>query len=449
MEENKLNNLVLEDGSNIAVIGGGPAGSFFTYFALDFADRYGTDINIDIIEAKNFNCFGPQGCNNCGGIISESLVQTLSTEGIVIPSNVIRRGIETYTLHFEQGDSVIETPFHEQRIASVYRGLGPKGMSDSSVQSFDNFLIELCKDKGAKVIEGRVIEAERKDDGIILRTNQNFEKKYDLVVGAVGLNEKAFEIFESICPSFVPPKQTKTYICEFGMDNKTIDEYFGHSMHVFLLNLPNIKFGALIPKSNYVTLVLLGSEINKEIVSLFIESDAVKGCFPKGFDLKNITTCNCFPSINVKAAKTAYGDRMILIGDSSSSKLYKNGIGAAYITAKAAAKAAVFNGISKKDFNKLYQPVCNELNTDNAIGKFIFLVTTVIQKSGLLKRGVLNMVISEQKKANEKRRMSSVLWDTFTGSATYKSIFIRVVNPIVLAGLIWNIIYGIFKTKSK
>ncbi|MFC2121922.1 hypothetical protein ACFLTI_10045, partial [Bacteroidota bacterium] len=148
-------------------------------------------------------------------------------------------------------------------------------------------------------------------------------------------------------------------------------------------------------------------------------------------------------------AKTAYGDRMILIGDSSSSKLYKNGIGAAYITAKAAAKAAIFNGISKKDFNKLYQPVCNELNTDNAIGKFIFLVTTVIQKSGLLKRGVLNMVISEQKKANEKRRMSSVLWDTFTGSATYKSIFIRVVNPIVLAGLIWNIIYGIFKTKSK
>lgn len=449
MEENKLNDLVLEDGSNIAVVGGGPAGSFFTYFALDFADRYGLKINIDIIEAKNFNSFGPPGCNNCGGIISESLVQTLSTEGIVIPSNVIRRGIETYTLHFEQGDSVIETPLQEQRIASVYRGLGPKGMTDSSALSFDNFLIGLCEEKGAKIIDGRVIEAERKDDGIILKTNQEFEKKYDFVVGAVGLSKKAFSIFELLCPSFIPPKLTKTYISEFGMDSKLIDEYFGNSMHVFLLNLPNIKFGALIPKGNYVTLVLLGSEINQEIVSRFIESDTVKGCFPKEIDLKNITSCKCFPSINVKAAKTAYCDRVILIGDSSSSKLYKNGIGAAYITAKAAAKAAIFNGISKNDFKKIYQPVCNELNIDNAIGKFIFLVTTVIQKTGLLKRGVLNMVISEQKKASNKRRMSSVLWDTFTGSATYKSILIRFLNPLVLAGFIWNIIYGLFKTKSK
>jgi len=336
MEEFATNDIVLEDGSNIAVVGGGPAGSFFSYFALDFADRFGLDINIDIIEAKNFNSFGPQGCNNCGGIISESLIQTLSTEGIVIPSSVIRRGIETYTLHFEQGDSVIETPLKEQRIASVYRGLGPRGMSDSSVRSFDNYLLELCETKGANIIDGKLTEAQREDNGIILKTNKSFEKKYDFVVGAVGLSKK-----------------------------------------------------------------------------------------------------------------TAYANRVVLIGDSSSSKLYKNGIGAAYITAKAAAKTAIFNGISENDFKKQYQAVCNELNTDNLIGKFIFLVTTVIQKSGLLKRGVLNMVISEQKKESHKRKMSSVLWDTFTGSATYKSIFFRVVNPIVLINLIWNIIYGIFKTKKK
>ena len=35
----------------------------------------------------------------------------------------------------------------------------------------------------------------------------------------------------------------------------------------FLLNLPNIKFGALVPKANYVTLVLLGKDINKDIVN--------------------------------------------------------------------------------------------------------------------------------------------------------------------------------------
>ena len=44
--------LQLNDGSSIAVVGGGPAGSFFTYFALDFAKRLDLDIAIDVYEAK-------------------------------------------------------------------------------------------------------------------------------------------------------------------------------------------------------------------------------------------------------------------------------------------------------------------------------------------------------------------------------------------------------------
>ena len=97
------NKLELEDGSNIAVIGGGPAGSFFTYFTLDFANRMDLRIHIDIIEPKSFNTAGPAGCNHCGGIVSESLVQNLSAEGIVLPTSVIRRGIESYTCIWRMG----------------------------------------------------------------------------------------------------------------------------------------------------------------------------------------------------------------------------------------------------------------------------------------------------------------------------------------------------------
>ena len=64
----------LVEGSSIAVIGGGPAGSFFTYYALDFASRLDLNIEIDVYEAKNFTKIGSGGCNHCGGIISESLV---------------------------------------------------------------------------------------------------------------------------------------------------------------------------------------------------------------------------------------------------------------------------------------------------------------------------------------------------------------------------------------
>ena len=125
---------------DVIVIGGGPAGSFFTYFALDFAERIGLDISIDVYEAKDFTCSGPKGCNRCGGIVSESLIQTLSAEGVVLPSKVIQRGIESYKLHLENGSAVIETPLQEQRIAAMFRGFGPNGSTDSELEGFDNEL---------------------------------------------------------------------------------------------------------------------------------------------------------------------------------------------------------------------------------------------------------------------------------------------------------------------
>ena len=437
--------MVLEDGSDIAVVGGGPAGSFFSYFALDFAERYGISLNIDIIEAKDFNCPGPKGCNHCGGIISESLIQMLSTEGIVFPSNVIRRGIKSYSLHFEQGDTVIETPFHEQRIASMFRGIGPLGSTNNGQLSFDNYLLELCSHNGANLVSDKVLEMNRVEDGIVVKTQKGMEKKYDLVVGAAGLNPKTLSMFKTLIPGFVPPVTTKTYITEIKLGAELIDQYFGNSMHVFLLNIPRIKFGALIPKGQYVTLVLLGSDINKEIVNQFLSSPTVRNCFPADIDLNSIIACKCFPGINIVNAKSAYDDRVLLIGDSSSSKLYKNGIGAAYITGKAAARAAVFNGVSKSVFKQDFQPVCTGLNRDNRIGKLIFASTTIIQKSPFLKRGILSMVIKEQKKEDFKRVMSSVLWDTFTGSASYSDIFKRLTYPVLIIHLVWHIIYGNIK----
>lgn len=448
MNNYNTKNLELDDGACIAVVGGGPAGSFYAYFALDHAERFGLDISIDIIEAKDFNKCGPAGCNNCGGIVSEYLIQMLSAEGIVLPKEVVRKGIGTYTLHLEQGSTVIEAPVNEQRIASMYRGLGPKGCKPNGQKSFDDHLLELCKSKGANIINDRVTDMDHTLDGVIVRTKNQFEKKYDLVVGAVGLNQKTFSLFKKICPSFVSPKVTRTYICELQLERDVIDEYFGNSMHVFLLDMPNIKFGALIPKSNYVTLVLLGNNIDKDIATGFLNSPAVKKCFPPDADLDKMKACNCFPYINVGMAKSAYNDRVLLIGDSATSKLYKNGIGAAYITAKAAANTTIFEGISKKHFKKYFMPTCRRLERDNSVGKFIFMITTIIQKTYFIKRAMLQLVIKEQKRNRPQRKLSSILWDTFTGSAPYTDIFIRFLNYKVLIPLFGLSIKSIFNNKQ-
>lgn len=82
---------VLDDGSKIAVIGGGPTGSFFSIFALKMARMIDKDLSVTIFEPKDFTKDGPGGCNRCGGIISELLVQTLAVAGRVLT--------HTYSIH--------------------------------------------------------------------------------------------------------------------------------------------------------------------------------------------------------------------------------------------------------------------------------------------------------------------------------------------------------------
>ena len=305
----------LTDGSRIAVVGGGPAGSFFGYYALEYARRFDLQLNLDIFETKDFTKIGSSGCNHCGGIVSESLVQELSTDGIVIPSEIIQRGINTYTLHTEQGTRRIHAPSNEQRIAAVFRGSGPRGCLDKSVKGFDNYLLSLCCAKGAQLVQEKVTSLERTDEGVRVGSSKSGAREYDLVVGAVGLNTNTLDLFKGICPSYSLPDITRAYISEFMMKPADIKKSLGSSMHVFLLDLPQITFGALIPKHNYVTLVLLGKDIDKNVVQRFIQSDEVRSCFPEDFPIERAVSCQCYPYINIKQGTHPYGDRVVLIGD--------------------------------------------------------------------------------------------------------------------------------------
>ncbi|HEX6302581.1 MAG TPA: hypothetical protein VFZ76_00210, partial [Anaerolineales bacterium] len=76
--KNPRSSLSLENGSRVAVMGGGPAGSSFAYFLLDTAERVGLKIQMDVYEPRDFSLTGPKGCNYCAGVISESLVQNLA-----------------------------------------------------------------------------------------------------------------------------------------------------------------------------------------------------------------------------------------------------------------------------------------------------------------------------------------------------------------------------------
>ena len=43
-------------------------------------------------------------------------------------------------------------------------------------------------------------------------------------------------------------------------------------MHVFLPNIPGLEFAAIIPKGDYVSMCLLGDEIDNSVVQTFVQS---------------------------------------------------------------------------------------------------------------------------------------------------------------------------------
>jgi len=432
--------MALTDGSRIAVVGAGPAGSMFSYFLLNMASTIGLDVEVDLFEPRRFSHCGPAGCNHCGGVVSESLVQRLATEGIALPDGVVQRGLESYTLHMDVGDVEIATPIQERRIAAIYRGNGPRHSEPLESRSFDGYLQELACKKGATLIHRLVTGVSADGDRMFVDCADGFGGEYELVVLASGVNSRLENDIEKSGGQFVQPARTKTFICEFKLGQDVIRETLGPSMHVFLLDIPRLEFAALIPKGDYVTLALLGDDVDEELMNRFFDSPEVKKCFPGG----KIPThaCHCYPRMNSGSAKPPFADRLVMIGDCGTTRLFKDGIGAAYRAAKAAARTVVFHGISAADFEKHYWPMCQKTEADNRFGRVLFGVASLVQRSRFARRGVLHMTATEQRQPGKAGRMSDVLWDLFSGSAPYRDVFMRTLRPAYIADLTWNLIAG-------
>jgi flavin-dependent dehydrogenase len=434
-----LSSLTLDEGSRIAVMGGGPAGSLFAYFLIDLAQRGGLDLLVDIYEPRDFSLAGPRGCNMCAGILSESLIQMLAVDGIYVPPSVVQRGMDTYILHTQAGNARLTTTNLEKRIGTVFRGSGPLGVKDSQLSSFDGFLLEMALQKGAKLIQARVEEVNLIEGYPQVRASDGLPQRYDLLAVATGVNTNALRMFPPLETGFQQPKLVQTFIREYFVGIDQIERHMGrHTIHFFLLDIPGLDFAALVPKGDFVTGILLGKDLSQEIVEAFFKTDEVKKCMPPGW-LPEEFACRCAPRINITGAIHPYADRMVFLGDSGVSRLYKDGIGAAYRAAKHAAVTAIFHGIADEDFRRHYWPACRSTENDNRVGKLIFKVVHFIKPRRFMINGMIQMVASEQTKEANQRWMSNILWDMFTGSAPYQDIMIRISNPAFWGRFIWHV----------
>ncbi len=421
----------LRDGARIGVIGGGPAGSFFSIFVLDLAGRAGLRVSVDLYEPKDFRLEGPRGCNKCGGIVSESLVQDLAAEGVALPPTVIQRGIDSYVLHTDVGEVCIGTPMREKRIGAVHRGLGPGRTGGSGYESFDAFLLGQAELRGARVVRRRIDRVIR-DEGLPTLEGDGVRERYDLAVVACGVNGQAPQIPEASGAS--GPRTAKTAIREYFVGRAVIRQILGDSMHVFLLDMSRLELAALIPKGEYVSLCLIGKGIDTPMVQTFLAAREVTGCLPSNSGQEK-PECGCAPRMNVGGGGRPYAERVVRIGDAGIARLYKDGIGSAFRTAKAAACAAVYEGVSAADFRLRYGPACRAIALDNAFGRVVFAVVRRFQASRFARRALLRLVAREQSRPGSPARMSTVLWDTFSGSASYREILLRSLHPALLLRL--------------
>ena len=453
--QSSSSSLKLENGSRVAVMGGGPAGSFFSYFLLTMAERAGLKVHVDIYEPRNFDTPGPVGCNMCGGVLYESLVQSLSVEGINLPPTVVQRGIEFNMLHLDVGNALIQTPRREKRIATTFRGIGPRGLMEFKGHSLDGHLLQSAITKGARHIRSRVDDvrwftdanSQEQDNQLVQVKEQGGAfQTYDLLAVTSGVNTSTLKLFRDLDFGYQPPQTAKLLVREYFLGEEAVSKYVGSVFHAFLLDIPGLDYGAVIPKGAYVTVCLLSSHSGLDAAAMqtFLNNPSVRRILPPDFSPANIA-CYCSPRINVMGSPQPFGDRIVFVGDSGVSRLYKDGIGAAYRSAKIAARTAIFQGISADDFKRHYMKFCRKMELDNRIGKFLFRVIGQIQKTRIARQAVLRMVSDEQQgKADARRGMSMHMWDMLTGGASYRDVLLRTLHPAFWTRLLVSIVNSFF-----
>jgi flavin-dependent dehydrogenase len=172
-----------EEIKKIAVIGGGPAGCFFSLLFMKKAREKGFSPEICIYNAKKFILGGPPGCNMCAGVIGKNMNILLRQLNVDI-SPVVQNVIEGYELHMLHG-SVYISKDPGNLIFSVFRGGGPDPAEHRGGISFDQLILDEAVASGCRLYEDKVDHLRHTPDRKKIMVGcRGGEEEYDFLVGA-------------------------------------------------------------------------------------------------------------------------------------------------------------------------------------------------------------------------------------------------------------------------
>ncbi len=416
----------MRDGFRIAVIGGGPAGSFFALYLLRYARERGVLPDVTIYEQRDFSAHGPKGCKGCAGILSPSLTGNLDEIGLSLPDNLVKARIERYIVHSPYTSISIGKPREQVEIASVYRGGGPHRSTLENGASFDGWLLNTARERGAKVVRQPVSRVFLESDAGIEVAGERLD--CDLVVLASGVNTRPVRITGL---PYVPPTTQVMAQDELYAGAAEVEARLGNTAHVFLIPNSGLVFGALVPKGPFINVSILGNGVLPVSMTDFLGHDMVRKMLPADYE----RVCGCRPRAVVAPARNYYGDRFVTIGDAAVSRLYKDGIGSSLLTARQAAHTVVNLGASGRDFQTGYEPLCRSIKSDNLRGKLMFSIHDKAKNSRVFLLSQHRLIGDEQDNSRGPQNLTKVTWGMFTGSYSYRAMVRMALAPLPLARL--------------
>lgn len=402
----------LQNSDRVCIIGGGPAGSFAAMHLLKLAQEHGLQLEVLIFEARDPTGPGRESCKGCAGILSADLVNSLPSIGITLPPQIVQAELRAYVVHVYGQVTSIEQPHPQRRILSVYRGSGPRVHEGQAAVGLDGYLLAQACARGARHIPARVRIVEPGEKPIVQTARESYPA--DLVVLATGVNSRP-----PLAPAFgyEPPITAQMSQEEIPRPASWPD----YKVAGFFGQPPGVTFGAVVPKGRYLNVSLLPQgEVTDALPNFYRTQAQALGRF---FPTQPQSLCSCTARIAIGPARTYFGDRWVAVGDAAVSRLYKDGIHSAFLTARSAMRTAVEEGIAKRDFERVYAPFCRQLARDNLYGRWLFRLSLLAMRNPHLARAVIECVRIESSLRLDQRIYSRLLWGMLTGDDSYRDLF--------------------------
>jgi flavin-dependent dehydrogenase len=277
--------------------------------------------------------------------------------------------------------------------------------------------------RGAELTRERVTAVTGSESLVV--TARKTSLTADLVVLATGINSRLPHLPDL---SYKPPATEV-----MSQDELAVSEMSGnHRVHIYTGRPAGILFAGLVPKGPYVNVSLLGHKLAKDSVGKVLEMNQVRRVLRSNPQ----RLCGCSPRIAVSMAQNYYADRFVAIGDAAVTRLYKDGIGSAFLTARQAARVAVEIGTSELAFRRRYASFCESIHRDNRIGRTLFAIWDRTQKSRRVTQAWLSALTAEEALPVEKQHCRMALWGMFSGDDSYRAIAQRLFRPGAQARLI-------------